>query len=198
MKISVAHVPVDERARVWVGTADGLPYLHVEFANAADRNRDVQLVRHARGVHRLGVALAQLPEPMSRPFVVGDHCLPGWKTGNRLDELIGGIRYGRGLDEQVARVRVAEGRLTPDVIEDQAHAVVVEQLRRGDRRKAAAELRGQGCGVARILDGKQRDGSSRKRGDEPQAYPGDDRERALRPGQQRAERVPGVVLHEAG
>ena len=58
VQVPIAHVPVDEGSCVGVRAVDGVPHCEVEFANATDRDGHVELVRHAGGVHGLGVALA--------------------------------------------------------------------------------------------------------------------------------------------
>jgi hypothetical protein len=61
VQVAVADMPIGDRPGIWLhGGHDGGRALH-ELRVATDRHRHVQLVGHALGVHRLGVALAQLP-----------------------------------------------------------------------------------------------------------------------------------------
>ena len=73
MEVAVTDMAVHEGPRLGIHAADCLSNLHIELTNAADRHRHVELVRHAGGIHRLGVTLTKLPEPMSTRLVRSHH-----------------------------------------------------------------------------------------------------------------------------
>ena len=76
-------------------------------------------------------------------------------------------------------MRVAEGPLPTRVLEHEAHAVVIEQLGRGERGETSAELCGECRRVAGVIDGKVRHGTPRELRYEAQPKARADRERAL-------------------
>ena len=95
-------------------------------------------------------------------------------------------------------MRFAERSPPARVSEDEAHAVVVEQLGGSQRREPATELRRErGC-LARVVDRQQCDGAARQLGYETEADAGDDGQGALGSGEQRRQRIASVVLHETG
>ena len=196
MEVPITRVAVDDRPRIRVHRAHGLRRALDELRQATRRHRHVELVRHPLGVDDLGVALAQLPQPMPAGLVVGDHGRIRQATGfERDDELVGDIaRGGPGFDEQVEGMAFGERRRHPGVTHDQLQARIGEQLERLDRCQRATQRPRAPHGGSGIREADDGDGPPIQPRDEPQPHRGDDREGALAAREQAGEVVSGVVL----
>ena len=58
MQVPVPDMAIDEDPRAGIRAPYGLTDDDIELADAADRHRHVELVRHACGIDRLGVAFS--------------------------------------------------------------------------------------------------------------------------------------------
>jgi hypothetical protein len=95
---------------------------------------DVELVRWAERVDRLGVALSVAPELGAARRVVGHgRVANGRELGHRGGQFVGGIGGRRHLDEQVDRVLFGERRGEAQAVAHQVEACGQEQLDRIER-----------------------------------------------------------------
>ena len=138
VQVAVGDVAVDDRSSRRIDRANRLRGPFHQLGIARQRHRDVELVRHPLGIHRLGMALTQLPEPMP-PGGVASRSPPRRRPERfeRRCEVVGRIGLVRAhLDEQVHRAARRERRRDRRVAHDELEPVIGEQLERRQRGRA--------------------------------------------------------------
>ena len=140
--------------------------------------------------------LAQRPEPFAPRRIGRQHRVTHrGERGDRRGQLIGRVVRALDLDQQVGRMRLAEGRLSARVPQHQPHPLVEEELPRQQPGELGTQLAEGRRRLVRVAHRQERDRAPRQPPDKPEAHRGDDAQRPLAAREERREVVPRVVLH---